>query len=342
MSLVKYLKENKNTICFFLLIVGTVDFILITSRNFKAAVYEVLYLNLLIIVFATIFLIYNYVIWKNKYKDLVEALIKGDKIDYVLRESNCFYNNLLGEVIKFKNYENEKLVKELKCNIDELNDYITRWIHDIKIPVAVCELILEDVEDYKIQNELEKELEKIKFLTNQVLYISRSTNYEEDLTIKSINLSSSVKQAIKRNSTLLISKNIDISIGNLDYEVLSDEKWIAYVLDQLLNNSYKYINQNGKIKISASVDNNSNVVLSFCDNGIGIMKQDIERIFDKSFTGKNKIDSYKSTGMGLYIVKKMLNKLGHKIIVESEENEFTEFKIVFYRINDYKYNITKM
>jgi len=342
MTLLSYIKENKRILGFFLLIMVTVNFILFLSLSLGKSLNDILYMNFLVAVVSIIYGGYGYMNWVKRYKALRQALDDNEKINLSILEDTSFCTSLLKDVIENKNLEIELSTQELKKSIDELNDYITKWVHEIKIPVSVCELILERIEDSTSANELQTEFERIKFLVSQVLYISRASSYSEDLAVREISLSKVVKNSIKRNSSLLISKNIEISVSNLDFTILSDEKWISYVMDQLLNNSYKYLNRDGIIQIGAAFDEDNNVRLTVRDNGVGILPKDISRIFDKSFTGNNKSNISKSTGMGLYITKKMLDRLGHKIEVKSEPSVFTEFTITFYRITDYMLNITKM
>lgn len=339
MTLFAYIKESKRILSFFLLIMVSVNFILVVSSSLGNSLWDILYLNFLIAVVSIIYGSYGYIKWIKRYKVLRQALDKNEKINGTILEEKTFYCLLLRDIIKNKELEASLQIQEFKKSTDELNDYITKWVHEVKIPVSVCELILERVEEYALANEIQTELERIKFLVSQVLYISRASCYSEDLAVREIDLNKVVKNSIKRNSSLLISKNIEISVSNLDFTILSDEKWISYIMDQLLHNAYKYLNPNGIIKIAAAFDDNNNVRLTVRDNGVGILPKDIPRIFDKSFTGNNKSNLSKSTGMGLYITKKMLDRLGHKIEVKSEPNIFTEFIITFYRISDYMFNI---
>lgn len=338
MNIFAFIRTNKLTIIFFILTTIIANFMMILSSNLEKSGYDILYFDFLIVVFAIIFGLFSYRIWHNRYTGLRRALEEHESFNSTFSEDDSFYTVLLKDVIEQKNSESEIGKQELKNAIDELDDYITKWVHEIKIPISVCELILERDDGSVLAKELQTEIERIKFLTNQVLYISRASNYSEDLSVREVNIQNVVKSSIKRNAALLISKNIEVSISNLDFIILSDEKWISYIMDQLLHNAYKYMNRDGRIEISALQDEKENVRLKVRDNGIGIMQKDIARIFDKSFTGNSKANLSKSTGMGLYITKKMLNRLKHNIDVVSEQNNFTEFTITFYRISDYEIN----
>ena len=160
----------------------------------------------------------------------------------------------------------------------------------------------------------------------------------EDIFFNKVSLDKIVKSSIKNNSFLLIKNNIEVMLNNLDYNVFTDIKCISYILDQIINNAIKYSKQKGKIEFNAK-DIDNGVVFSIKDYGIGIEKEDIGRIFDKGFTGINGRNRlYKSTGMGLYFAKNMIDKLGHKIEVSSKKDEYTIFNIYFYDISDYLSN----
>jgi signal transduction histidine kinase len=335
MSLKTYLGAHSGSVSLAALLIVTINFMLLVNTRLALNLDDLLYLNFLLIFFCVIYGVWGYNTWRGKYKALREALDAQKEIDANLPQDPGFYAVLLKDMAHAKNAERSSSLQALKGSMDELNDYIVKWVHEIKIPISVCELILERAEDSALANDFQQELEKIKFLTNQVLYISRASSYYEDITIQSFKLSEVVKNSLKRNSTLLISKNIEVVLKNLDFEVLSDEKWIGYVLDQILHNAYKYLGQDGKIEIWAEMDVQHTIRLHIKDDGIGILPGDVSRVFDKSFTGSSKSNSSKSTGMGLYITKKILDKLGHKIEVQSEPKVFTEFSLTFYRISEY-------
>ena len=186
--------------------------------------------------------------------------------------------------------------------------------------------------------DIKNQIAKINFLVNSILYSSRSSSMFEDIFFNKVNLDKIVKTSIKNNSFLLIKNNIEVILNNLDYTVFTDIKCISYILDQIINNAIKYSKSKGKIEFSAKNIENG-VVFSIKDYGIGIEKEDISRVFDKGFTGINGRNRlYKSTGMGLYFVKNMIDKLGHKIEVSSQKDEYTIFNIYFYDISDYLSN----
>jgi signal transduction histidine kinase len=304
-------------------------------------------MNLLILVASLCFLGFEYHKWKNNYKDFKTALDNNEKLEHITLNNNIFESQLIKDTIRLKNNEFYKKVRELQTSLEEINDYTTQWVHEIKIPISVCELIsdklaeavtLEDIG--KASEDMKMELERIKFLIDQILYASKSSVYSEDLSIEETNLEKVVKEVVKKNATFFISKKMSIQLNNLNYNVMTDRKWLSYILQQILNNSYKYTNLNGKIEISGIEDSKS-IKLIIKDNGIGIPPKDIKRIFDKGFTGDNGRKTTRSTGIGLYFSRKMIDVLGHRIEVSSQINTYTEFTIIFYKLSDYL-NLTEM
>lgn len=334
-----YIKSHIWTILYFVLIFIIINLVLISSNALAKSMEDIIYLDVLIAFLSVTFITFRYIKWKMNYKEFYDRLHNGKDIDLVLPKEECFEGKLIKDAIDLKNKENYKETSELKKEIEELNDYITKWVHEIKLPISVCELIADRIEEdieaaSDVPNSLRGELARIRFLVEQVLYAGRAASYSEDLLVNEINIKNVVKDVIKKNSFFFISKRIDLKLDNLDYNVMTDKKWIAYILEQIINNACKYVEENGLIEVYAKEDDKA-IRLFIKDNGTGILPKDINRVFDKGFTGDNGRKAQKSTGMGLYFSKKMAAKLNHDIEVTSKVNEYTEFCIVFYKLGDY-------
>ncbi|ABN52755.1 MAG TPA: sensor histidine kinase [Hungateiclostridium thermocellum] len=343
MNVFKYLKDSYRQIVFFLLIILITDLVLISSVDLKKSLLDIFYLNILFFFVFLIFLAIDYTKWRNSYKDLKRALDAGENIDSFIPRGNRLEEILIRDIIELKNKEKLEETEKLKKNLEEINDYITKWVHEIKIPLSVCELIADKLEDegqYDLSKELIQETERMNFLVNQVLHMSRASSYSQDFIVEEVNLSSLVKNVVKNNMNLFISKKIELEMGNLDFNIFTDKKWAYYVIEQIVNNACKYVDVHGKIKIQGE-ENDESVILTIWDNGMGIPEKDIDRIFDRGFTGENGRKTTKSTGMGLYICKKVADQLNFNIEVSSEVSKYTEFKIIFYKLSDYL-KVTKM
>lgn len=263
-------------------------------------------------------------------KYLITELIK--KPDFL--EGKIFYDSLYEINKSF----NEK-IKDLKCNQEDFKDYIEMWIHEVKIPLSNLILITHNNKSLVDKRFLEQ-LKRLEDYLDQVLYYVRSEDSEKDYLIKEVKLSSVVKQVALKNKDTLLYNKVTLKTKINNETVLTDSKWLEFVLNQLINNCVKYrnINTMSYIEISAKEENNK-TILSIYDNGIGIPESDMNRVFDKTFTGSNGRKGANSTGMGLYISEKLLKKLGHKITIESSFENYTKVNIVFSN-NDY-YNCLK-
>lgn len=259
-----------------------------------------------------------------------------DNVDAKLNELDEKY--LLSEVIDNTNFiEAEKLeeyvrdlgrsmienVNKYKFSQKEYKEYIEMWIHEIKIPISVVKLIIENNRN-EVTKSIEEEIDKIENFIEQALFYARSSNVEKDYSIKKSTLKDIVNESIKRNKNILIQSDININVHDLDNIVYTDSKWIIFILNQIIQNCIKYSKDINKQIEIYSKEFNQRIELYIIDNGIGIDSSDLPRVFDKGFTGKNgRIISKKSTGIGLYLCKKLCDKLGMGIEITSKINETT-------------------
>ena len=174
-------------------------------------------------------------------------------------------------------------------------------------------------------------MQKIENYTEQALFYARSNTVEKDYYIRKSNLEDIVNESIKKNKKILIGEDITINIHDLDFEVNTDSKWVVFILNQIIQNSVKYRKKEETLTIEMyAKKGQENIILYIKDNGIGILKGEITRVFEKGFTGINgRKTGKKSTGIGLYLCKKLCNKLGIGIELNSIQNKETEIRIVF-------------
>ncbi len=178
---------------------------------------------------------------------------------------------------------------------------------------------------------INEELDKIENYVEQALYYAKSNTIEKDYYIKKCMLKEMVNESIKRNKNTLIQEKIRIDLHDLENQVNTDSKWINFILNQIIQNSIKYMKKETEKEIEIySKKGIDKVILYITDNGIGIKEEEIKKVFDKGFTGTNgRMSNKKSTGIGLYLCKKLCDKLGINIALESKENEGTTVKIIF-------------
>lgn len=341
MNFKRFLKENGKSVSFngsILLFINLYFYVLGVLSGSKGDIY---YLNFLLLVFYAAGLFVQYHNWKRKYHTLYELARQGNDIDIEELKGENLEEEILRSIINRKERNYCENLESKKEQIKELEEYLSRWVHEIKLPISTLNMMLERIEDDKLNSDFKNEIEKIKFLVNSVLYGSRATAAAEDISISEFQLQDIVKQAIKNNAFMLIRNNMEVKLENLDYFIFSDKKWILYVLDQLIHNAVKYAKVSGTVEFYGE-KGDKYICLNMKDYGIGIAEEDIDRIFKKGFTGSNgRNTTYKSTGMGLYFTKKILDKLGNSIEVESVQNQYTLFKIKFNMISDFV-NMTKM
>lgn len=339
MNIKEFLKEKLSNFIYSAVLFLIINIYLFSLNSIKN-LSDLIYLDILIITIFIGFTILDYRKMKDRYSSIMELIEDEKDIDSYCIDNNFLEGKIINYIIDYKDKKLENETKECENQLKDMEEYISRWVHEIKLPLSAMKIILDRDSDDMISS-IENELEKMNFLVNSVMYGSRATASAEDIFIKEENLKDIVRTAVKSNSFFLIKNNISPKLGDLDFKVYTDKKWIIYVLGQLINNSIKYSKENGVIEFSAE-DKGEFIELKIRDNGIGINEEDLERVFNKGFTGSNGRNSvYKSTGMGLYFSKKIIDKLNHSIEVESVKDKYTLFRIRFYKISDYL-SVTKL
>ena len=277
---------------------------------------------------------------------IVEYKRKKDYYDELLKNMNKLKEKyLISEIIKTPNFIEGKILKDIlqdtgKSMLENVNyykniqedykEYIELWIHEVKIPIAASKLIIENNKN-SITKSIAEELDKVENYTEQALFYARSNAVEKDYIINKTYLKEIVNGAILKNKTTLLNEKVSIDLTNLkDAEVYTDSKWAIFIVNQIIQNAIKYSKENNKKIEISSKEKNDKVILYIKDNGIGIKKGEITRVFDRGFTGENgRIIGQKSTGIGLYICKKLCDKLGLGIELNSKKGKGTEVKIIF-------------
>lgn len=204
----------------------------------------------------------------------------------------------------------------------EMMEYYTLWVHQIKTPIAAMRLILQESEAQE-RSELTAELFKIEQYVEMVLSYLRLESPSSDLVIRRQPLLPIVKQAVRKYAPLFIRKKLALALDvDEDCMVLTDEKWLAFVIEQILSNALKYTSS-GSIHIYMEQP----LTLVIEDTGMGIAAEDLPRLFEKGFTGYNGREDKRATGLGLYLSRRILQRLGHMISLDSQEGKGTQVKI---------------
>ncbi len=273
----------------------------------------------------------EFIKFKNYYDEINNILENLDKkylLPAVIKEANFIQGKKLNSILKEISrdmHENVNYYKDIQV---EYREYIETWVHEIKTPIASTKLIIENNRD-EVTNKIDFQIDRIEGFVEQVLYYSRSDDVSKDYIIKQINLDNVVRNVVKRNYRDFIHKKIKLDTKNINEIVYSDTKWIEFIINQIIGNSIKYSSSKEPMISIYSIKKFNSVMLTVEDNGVGIIDKDIDRVFEKGFTGENGRKFSKSTGMGLYLCEKLCSKLGLKITIDSEVNEGTKVTLIF-------------
>ncbi len=256
---------------------------------------------------------------KSAYYNNLVKLYEGLDVKYLIsemtEEGGFSDSRIFSEILRGANKAMNDQVARFRGDMKAYREYIELWVHEIKTPIAGAYLAASNHDTPQMRS-VEAELKRIETLVDTVLYYARSTAVEKDYVVKECRLEELINDALKKRARELIELRIRVKKGELDMIVYTDAKWLGFILDQILLNSIKY--QATQILMEAQ-EGAQSVTLHVQDNGIGILPQDIGRVFEKGFTGENGRKFQKSTGMGLYLCKTLCDKLGLSIAVRSEE-----------------------
>lgn len=268
---------------------------------------------------------------KNKYINGINSILDSLNEKYLIsevmdkpkREENLAYYRILARSNKSM-LENVNRVKEIQKDYKE---YIESWVHEIKIPITSAKLLCENNKS-EITDKIEDEVEEINNFVEQVLFYARLDNVSNDFMIRKVDLAEVIRNVLSRNKKMMIQNNMRVEVKNINLEAFTDEKWLEFILNQIIINSIKYKKEKDAVVYIEVAEQKDNVILQVKDNGIGIKKSEIDRIFDKGFTGTNGRNSKRSTGIGLYLCKRLSKELGMEITAQSVENEYTTIKLI--------------
>lgn len=295
--------------------------VLMRDRN----VQYLLYLDFLMLVFVFLFVGVDFFTYHKREAELRVLMRQDDIICYLISD---FENR---EIVE---HDVRLLQNKLQEKFDEnceLQDYVAKWCHELKIPLSAALLMNEKIKDAELRTSIREQLEKINWQVSTMLQGCRLQGELFDMQVKRTLLSECVKTSIRNNRFFLIQKKFAIDVQVEGLFVYTDQTWLVYVLDQLVNNAIKYAGEKPLLRIWTE-----GIRLFVEDNGEGICDSDIRRIFEKGYTGSSYHNGkYKSTGMGLYLASKIIGRLEHELSVESEYGKYTRFCITFLNRNDF-------
>ena len=319
-----YLEDKIFYILFQLTMIIIIYFFMISASIPLLYIILIVSISLLALIF---YLIIDYLVLRRKYSqiiDLVDSLDEKYFISEIIPKSsnleNKAYIYALKKACKSMNDKVSNLEKE---NLD-YREYVESFVHEIKTPISALSLIFDENKDLVSK----RELDKIDLYIEQMLYYARSDNTEKDYFVKKIKLSDIIHKVIIRCRSYLLDKKISLNIEELDYDIFTDEKWVTFIVSQVIQNSIKYADKKKKQINIKAIGGANNITLIIFDNGCGIKECDLSRVFEKGFTGSNRTKG-NSTGIGLYLAKKISKCLGLEINVTSKYKEWTKVSIIF-------------
>lgn len=322
-GLYRYIQHSFLTYLFMIILVLLTNIVVFFSDEALDSV-DLLYLNALLFIFICMFGCLDFRKFKRTIYNFYQHFIETGQVDKGLIKETGIGRLLLDMLSGLGDQYHEQL-NRYDHDLTEIDDYLNKWVHEVKIPISVLSVIAERL-PYKEKQDVFYELERIQHYIQQALYISKANHYQHDLHLEMVPLKSLIQDIIKRHKMVLIQKNIQVTVDiSEEAIVLTDKHWLSYILGQIIHNAAKYT----KDKIVVSLQRlGEDFEILIEDNGVGIEVSEVAQIFKKGYVGKNGRNQAKSTGMGLYLSKKACKILEAKLTVSSTPSEFTRFKLV--------------
>jgi len=330
MKLSEYIKDKINYI------LALAIYLIIISTYLKAI--NLTYLTIFIVIFITFtffilaFLLSYYKTSKylRNIEKTMDKLPEKYLITEILQKPRSAEKLAYYRILKRANKSMLENVTDIKEKQKDYKEYIESWVHEFKIPITSAKLLCENNKS-DITNKIDEDIEEVNNYVEQALFYARMDQVSNDFMIREISLNEVIKNVLARNKKIMIQNNMKVELKDVNIKCYTDEKWLEFILNQIITNSIKYRNDNNAVIKITGIQNKENIILKIKDNGIGIKKSEIDRIFDKGFTGTNGRNQTKSTGIGLYLCKRLCEGIGMEIDANSKENEYTEIVIIIPR-----------
>lgn len=274
------------------------------------------------------YLIYYYLSRRKLYQRLNQPLESLD--DSFQKTDDAPISIAFDQVLRNQYKLFQSRLESVEKEQEEHRKFMDQWVHQMKTPLSVIELTAQNLDEPE-SSSIREETERMKTGLNTVLYIARLRTIEQDFHIKPVNLAKLVDEVNGENKRFYIRNKVypKLEVEKEGMTVETDEKWLFFILSQLINNAVKYSSETSNRIVISIYERGKEAILEVKDFGIGIPEADKRRIFDPFYTGENGRKFRESTGMGLYLTKEALNTLGHRIEMESEVGKGTTFRIIF-------------
>lgn len=333
---IRYLKEKKKAIALY--VVTVLLFVVTGSLYHLENVGKLSYAALLTLVFWGAVGVSDGYRYVRKAERLEAAEKHFEQTSELLRETVCRREaedgmteaggGIAAQLERLLSLAEEQLRRERSASEKRVADgkeYYMMWAHQIKTPISALRLLIEENGDSRISFRMREELFKIEQYAEMVLTFQRLDSMASDMLLEECSMESLLRQAVKKYSLLFISKGLRVELPQTDSSVLTDQKWFSFCLEQIISNSVKYT-ENGGIRFEVR-EREEDVVLKIADTGIGIQEEDLPRIFDRGFTGYNGRADKRATGIGLYLCRRIFDRLSISASVESRVGEGTTISL---------------
>lgn len=318
----KFILYLENKIFYILFQVAAIIFLSLILSMAKIPFFYIFLLNFVLFLLLVFYLVLDFIVQRKKYYQIVclvdqlnEKFFIAEMIPKSSNLENQAYVYALKKACKAMNDKISSLEKE---SID-YREYMLSFVHEIKTPLCALSMLF----DYHKEKMVLQELDKIDSCVEQMLYYARSGNPEKDYFIKEFVFADLLHRVLLDYKPYLLEEGVHLLVHDVDITVFSDEKWLHFILSQIVQNSLKYFDKKEKTLEFFCESKEHSVLVHIKDNGCGIKISDLPRVFEKGFTGSLRQKKH-STGMGLYLVRELCLKLGLSIEILSKEEEYTE------------------
>lgn len=295
---------------------------LCSSRVYPA---DLFYLDLILLLAGSLTALPDFLKWKR-----LDAAGKQDNLPLKEEEMEKLLGHPVHEIWKRKEHFWKSEKEEVTEEILELTDYISKWAHEVKLPLASLRLMNERNPDTLLQRDMQERLEHMQALLNTMLMSCKLKALENDCRYEKLVLQEAVRESLRNQSYFLIKEEFEIDIDLMELSVYTDRRWLVYMLDQIIGNAVKYRKTHPKLTFGAKKLSDEEVVFWIEDNGIGIPADELPFIWGRGFIGSNLRDGdYRSTGMGLYFTKKTAERMHIGLDASSKEGSYTRFTFHF-------------
>lgn len=314
-----FIKQHKSWLAFITLFQLVLNLIIAVDLGLLGV--SLFYINAIWLVLVVVFLIILYVCER---KVMQQYEISRPNYVEAVKES---YEQLL--------LEKKVEIQEQKLQLLERQDELLAWVHEMKSPMTALQLLIEQMERYDMKERFEAEWLRLYLLLDQQLHATRLLTIEQDNRLEPVQLQSIIVPEIQALRSWCFDKQIAIELGDIEREVITDSKWLGFIVRQILSNAVKYSHVGGEVALNVTTENDQ-LAIVIQDNGIGIKKEDLPRVFRKSYTGTIGRETSAATGMGLYLAKQAADSLHIKLLIDSTEGVGTSVTIRFPKENNYE------